>query len=271
MSCDSNCNQCGSSKACGELKKFFARGGIIKHIVGVMSGKGGVGKSTITSLLASNFNKKGYKVGILDADITGPSIPHSFGISGRLEADDNKMFIPLESKNGIKIVSTNLILENESDPVLWRGPILGGAVKQFYDSTKWGTLDYLFIDMPPGTSDVALTIFQSIPLDGIIMVTTPQSLVEMVVDKAINMAQKMNVKVLGMVENYSYVLCNECNNKIEIFGHSRLEEVSKKFDILPLGKMPIDTKLVNLMDNGKIEEYDTNELDFATSSIEAYL
>ncbi len=271
MSCDSNCSSCKSNNACGELKKFLAKGGIIKHIVGVMSGKGGVGKSTVTSLLASSLNKRGYKVGILDADITGPSIPHSFGVSGRLEANENKLFIPLTSKGGIKIVSTNLILENESDPVLWRGPILGGAVKQFYDSTKWGSLDYLFIDMPPGTSDVALTIFQSIPLDGVIMVTTPQSLVEMVVDKAINMANKMNVKVLGIVENYSYVLCNECKNKIEIFGKSRLEEVSKKYNILPLAKLPIDTKLVSLMDEGKIEEYDTEELDYAISIIETCL
>ncbi len=268
MSCDSNCSSCGSNKACGELKKFLARGGIIKHIIGVMSGKGGVGKSTVTSLLASSFNKKGYSVGILDADITGPSIPHSFGLSGRLEADENKMFIPLKSKNGIKIVSTNLILENAEDPVLWRGPILGGAVKQFYDSTKWGKLDYLFIDMPPGTSDVALTIFQSIPLDGVIMVTTPQTLVEMVVLKALNMANKMNVKVLGLIENYSYIKCPDCNKKIEIYGHSHLEEMSKKFNIYPLAKMPLEPKLVELMDQGKIEDYDTLDLDYAIEIIE---
>ena len=261
MSCDSKCSSCNSKGACGELKKFLAKGGIIKHIIGVMSGKGGVGKSTVTSLLASKLNKKGYKVGILDADITGPSIPHAFGVSGKLKADQNKMFIPLMSKNGIKIVSTNLILENNTDPVLWRGPILAGAVKQFYDSTKWETLDYLFVDMPPGTSDVALTVFQSIPLDSLIMVTTPQSLVEMVVEKALNMAQKMNVSVLGVVENYSYIECDNCKHKIEIYGKSHLLDICKKFSLNPLAQLPLDPNLVSLMDEGNIEEYETNSLD----------
>lgn len=268
MSCDSNCSSCGSSASCGELKKFFAKGGIIKHIIGVMSGKGGVGKSTITSLLANEMAKKGYRVGILDADITGPSIPKAFGVTGKLKADSNKLMIPLESSGGIKIVSTNLILENESDPVLWRGPVLGGAVKQFYDSVKWQTLDYLFVDMPPGTSDVALTIFQSIPLDGIVMVTSPQDLVSMVVEKALNMCNKMNVKVVGLVENMSYAICPCCNTKIEIYGKSHLEEVCLKYHLVPLARLAINPNIANLMDSGKIEEYRTNDLDICIKEVE---
>ena len=172
MSCDSNCNSCAKKGACGEIKRFLAKGGIIHHIIGVMSGKGGVGKSSVTALLANEMAKKGYKVGILDADITGPSIPHAFGVSGKVSGDENKLFIPHVSKRGIKIMSTNLILDDPNQPVVWRGPILASAVQQFYDSTKWGNIDYLFVDMPPGTSDVALTVYQSIPLDGIIMVTS---------------------------------------------------------------------------------------------------
>lgn len=268
MSCDSNCNSCAHGSSCGDIKKFFAKGGIIKHIIGVMSGKGGVGKSTVTSLLASQMRQKGYRVGILDADITGPSIPKAFGVSGKLKADSNKLMIPLESKSGIKIVSTNLILKNEEDPVLWRGPVLGGAVKQFYDSVKWQTLDYLFVDMPPGTSDVALTVFQSIPLDGIVMVTSPQDLVSMVVEKALNMCNKMNVKVIGLVENMSYALCPCCNTKIEIYGKSHLEDVCMKYHLIPLAKLAIDPSIANLMDSGKIEEYKTSNLEVTIKEIE---
>lgn len=269
MSCDSNCNSCSSKGACGDIKKFLAKGGIIRHIIGVMSGKGGVGKSTVTSLLANEMNKRGYRVGILDADITGPSIPHAFGVSKKLHADENKLFIPDESKNGIKIVSTNLILDDPNQPVVWRGPILASAVQQFYDSTKWGTIDFLFVDMPPGTSDVALTVYQSIPLDGVIMVTSPQSLVEMVVSKALNMANKMNVKVLGVVENMSYVKCPDCGKHIEIYGKSHLNEICEKFHLIPLAKLPIDPIVSEYMDNGNIEAYSTRDLDVALSEIEA--
>ncbi|MCR5786510.1 MAG: Mrp/NBP35 family ATP-binding protein [Acholeplasmatales bacterium] len=268
MSCTHNCDSCGSKGACGEIKKFLAKGGIIKHIIGVMSGKGGVGKSTVTSLLANEFRKKGYRVGILDADITGPSIPHSFGVSGKLDVDNNKLFLPKISKGGIKIVSTNLVLEDPEAPVLWRGPILGSAVEQFYDQTKWETLDYLFVDMPPGTSDVALTVFQSVPLDGVVMVTSPQELVSMVVAKALNMAKKMNVKVIGLVENMSYVLCPDCGKHIEIYGKSHLNNVCEEFHLIPLGRLPIDPILTNAMDNGDIESYKTNALDVAVLQIE---
>ncbi len=269
MSCDStNCSSCSSKGACGSIKKFLAKGGIIHHIIGVMSGKGGVGKSTVTSLLANEMRKKGYRVGILDADITGPSIPHSFGVSKKLVGDSNKMFIPNLSKGGIKIVSTNLILEDPNQPVVWRGPILASAVQQFYDSTKWETLDYLFVDMPPGTSDVALTVYQSIPLDGIIMVTSPQSLVEMVVSKALNMANKMNVKVLGVVENMSYIVCPDCGKKIEIYGKSHLNEICEKFHLIPLAKLPINSEVSNLMDSGNIEDFTTRDLDLTISIIE---
>lgn len=269
MSCDSNnCASCKSKGACGEIKKFLAKGGIIKHIVGVVSGKGGVGKSTVTSLLASQMAKKGYKVGILDADITGPSIPHSFGLNGKLDGDENHLMLPKVSKGGIKIVSTNLVVDDPEQPVVWRGPILGNAVKQFYDSVKWGTLDYLYVDMPPGTSDVALTVFQSIPIDGIVLVTSPQELVTMVVEKAVNMARKMNVNIIGLVENMSYVKCPCCDQKIEIYGKSHLEEVCEKYHLVPLAKLPIDPKLTNLMDSGKIEQFDTSLLDVAISQIE---
>jgi len=268
MSCDSNCSSCKLKGACGEVKKFLAKGGIIKNIIGVMSGKGGVGKSTVTSLLASEFSKKGYKVGILDADITGPSIPHAFGVSGKLSANEEKLMLPLVSKGGIKIVSTNLILDDPEQPVVWRGPILGSAVQQFYDSVKWETIDYLFVDMPPGTSDVALTVFQSIPLDGIVMVTSPQDLVSMVVEKALNMANKMNLHVVGLVENMSYALCPHCGEKIEIYGKSHLNEVCEKYHVVPLAHLPIDPKLAGYMDNGTIEDYHTNDLDVAIKEIE---
>lgn len=268
MSCTHNCNTCHSKGACGEIKKFLAKGGIIKHIIGVMSGKGGVGKSTVTSLLASEFRKKGYNVGILDADITGPSIPHSFGVFGKIEVDENKLFIPKVSKNGIKIMSTNLVLDNPMAPVLWRGPVLGSAVEQFYDQVKWETIDYLFVDMPPGTSDVALTVFQSVPLDGVVMVTSPQDLVSMVVGKALNMARKMNVKVIGLVENMSYLVCPDCGKHIEIYGKSHLDKVCSEFNLIPLAKLPIDPTLNELMDNGSIEDYNGSALEVAISEIE---
>lgn len=271
MSCTSNCKSCSSSEACGEIKKFFAKGGIIRHIIGVMSGKGGVGKSTVTCLLANEMQRRGYRVGILDADITGPSIPHAYGVSGKLRADENKLMIPLVSKNNIKIVSTNLILSDETEPVLWRGPVLGGAVKQFYDSVKWQTLDYLFVDMPPGTSDVALTVFQSIPLDGIVMVTSPQDLVSMVVEKALNMCNKMNVKVVGLVENMSYAICPCCNTKIEIYGKSHLEEVCLKYHLIPLAHLPINSNIANLMDSGKIYDYQSNDLEVCIKEIEGIM
>ncbi len=264
--CDHNCNTCGSK--CEGAPKYFKlnEASHIKHIVGVVSGKGGVGKSATTALLATAFNKQGYKVGILDADITGPSIPKSFGVKDGLKGSKSIMY-PQFSKNGIKLVSINLLLQHEDDPVLWRGPVVGSAIKQFYEDVLWEDLDYLFIDMPPGTGDVALTIFQSIPLDGVVIVSTPQDLVAMIVGKALKMANMMNIPVLGLVENMSYIKCPNCDTILEPFGPSKLDEVAKLYNITPLGKMPIDPKLATLVDQGEIEQYDTSFLNELVTSL----
>ncbi len=260
MSCDHNCNKCGSK--CDGAPSYFTlnENSKIKHIVGVVSGKGGVGKSATTSLLALTMAKLGYSIGILDADITGPSIPKGFGVKEHLSGS-NQLIYPRLTKNQIKIVSINLLLQQEDDPVLWRGPVVGGAIKQFYEDVLWEDLDYLFIDMPPGTGDVALTIFQSIPLDGLIIISTPQDLVKTIVGKAVKMANMMKINILGLVENMSYLTCPCCNKKIEPFGPSKLEEVANHFDIKPLIKMPIDPSLTSLIDQGKIEDYDTSFLE----------
>ena len=258
--CDHNCASC-SSKCEGAPKYFnLNQYSHIKHIIGVVSGKGGVGKSATTSLIASAYQKNGYKVGILDADITGPSIPKAFGVKDAISGNENLMF-PQLSTDGIKIVSINLLLPNEDDPVLWRGPVVGGAIKQFYEDVLWEDLDYLFIDMPPGTGDVALTIFQSIPLDGVIIISTPQDLVQMIVGKAVKMTNMMNIPILGLVENMSYIECPNCKTIIEPFGPSKLIDIANHFNIKPLIKMPIDPKLTTLVDAGEIEKYDTSFLN----------
>ena len=226
----------------------------IKKVIGIVSGKGGVGKSIVTSLIASVMNKKGFNVGVLDADITGPSIPKAFGIKGTIESNELGMF-PASNKNGIKIVSTNLLLEKESDPIIWRGPLIANLVKQFWTDVIWGSIDYLFIDMPPGTGDVPLTIFQSIPLNGIIVVTSPQDLVSMIVNKAVNMANKMNIPVLGIIENMSYIMCPKCGEKINIFGDSHIKNIGQSNNLKLLGNMPISSKLASYCDNGKIEDF----------------
>lgn len=226
----------------------------IKKVIGIVSGKGGVGKSIVTSLIASMMNKKGFNVGILDADITGPSIPKAFGIKGNIESNELGMF-PATSKNGIKIVSTNLLLQNESEPIIWRGPLIANLVKQFWTDVIWGNIDYLFIDMPPGTGDVPLTIFQSIPLNGIIIVTSPQDLVSMIVNKAVNMANKMDVPILGIIENMSYVICPKCEEKINVFGNSNINKVAELNNLKFLGKMPISSQLALDCDKGNIEDF----------------
>ncbi len=226
----------------------------VKRVIGVVSGKGGVGKSLVTGLLACYMQRASYKTAILDADITGPSIPKMFGITGqRLEGLGNFLF-PAETSTGIKAMSINLLLERETDPVLWRGPIIGGAIKQFWTEVNWGEIDYMFVDMPPGTGDVALTVFQSLPVDGLIIITSPQDLVSMIVSKAVKMADTMGVPVLGLVENYSYLECPDCKKKISVFGESHIDEISKAFRLPVLGKLPIDPKLAELCDAGKIEE-----------------
>ncbi|MGB9840410.1 P-loop NTPase [Thermovenabulum sp.] len=231
----------------------------IKNVVAVMSGKGGVGKSTVTGLLAVSLQREGYKVGILDADITGPSIPKMFGVKKRPE-DIGFGLMPPESSSGIRIMSLNLLLENEDDPVIWRGPLIANTIKQFWTDVVWGDLDYLLIDLPPGTSDEPLTVMQSLPINGLIIVSSPQDLVLMVVKKAIKMAEMMNIPVLGIVENYSYLVCPKCGERIEVFGESRGAEVARQAGIPFLGSLPVDYKLAQLCDRGEIESYKSDEI-----------
>ncbi|MBR2682914.1 MAG: Mrp/NBP35 family ATP-binding protein [Atopobiaceae bacterium] len=226
----------------------------IKHVIGVVSGKGGVGKSLVTGILATELVRAGKSVGILDADITGPSIPKMFGVEDkRLTAMNEQIILPAVTDSAIRIVSTNLILENATDPVLWRGPMLMGVLKQFYEDTLWGDLDYLLVDMPPGTGDVALTVFQSLPVEGVIIVSSPQDLVQMIVGKAVNMAAMMNVPVIGLIENMSYFVCPNCGEKHEIFGPSCAQETADHFGIDLLGRLPIDPAIAKICDAGTIE------------------
>ena len=225
----------------------------VKHVIGVVSGKGGVGKSLVTASLANMMAAKGYRVGILYADITGPSIPKMYGIHGPAQADDEGIY-PILADNDIKIMSINLLMPDEEAPVIWRGPVISGMVKQFWTDVIWGELDYLFVDMPPGTGDVPLTVFQSLPVEGIVIVTSPQDLVQLIVKKAYHMAKSMNIPILGVVENYSYLKCPDCGREISVFGQSRIEEVAKQLDLKILGKMPIDPKLAELSDAGKFAD-----------------
>ena len=227
----------------------------IKHVIGVVSGKGGVGKSLVCALSACELSRRHAKVAILDADITGPSIPKMFGLSGARVAVDpaHEMMVPASTAAGLKIISTNLVLEHETGPVLWRVPILMGVLKQFWEEVEWGDIDYLLVDMPPGTGDVALTVFQQLPIDGIIIVSSPQDLVQMVVAKAINMARQMDVEVLGLIENMSYIVCPDCGRRIEPFGPSRLKQTAEQFGIKALGELPIDPALAAACDAGTIE------------------
>ena len=232
----------------------LAEGSSIKHVIGVVSGKGGVGKSLVTGILATELARRGAKVGILDADVTGPSIPKMFGLAGAHAYAQDNLLVPQESRGGIKIMSANLVLEHETDPVLWRGPVVAGAIKQFWGQTAWGELDFLLVDMPPGTSDVALTVFQSLPVEGVVIVSSPQDLVQMVVGKAVNMANMMGVPVLGLVENMAYVTCPDCGKKIYPYGPSRLEETAKAFGLVELGQLGIDPALAEACDRGDFEE-----------------
>ena len=238
----------------------------IKHVIGVVSGKGGVGKSFVTSSLAVQMAKAGYKVGILDADITGPSIPKMFGAHGQLVGDEKGMY-PYETKEGIKIVSINLLMEDEEAPVVWRGPVIAGAVKQFWNEAVWGDVDYLFVDMPPGTGDVPLTVFQSLPVDGIVIVTSPQELVQMIVKKAFHMANMMHIPVLGLVENFSYLKCPDCGKKIALFGESNIDEVAAKEGTRVLGKLPLDPAYAKAADAGAFYEMGNPYLDAAVDAL----
>lgn len=238
----------------------------IKHVIGVVSGKGGVGKSFVTSSLAVQMAKAGYKVGILDADITGPSIPKMFGAHGQLVGDEKGMY-PYETKEGIKIVSINLLMEDEEAPVVWRGPVIAGAVKQFWNEAVWGDVDYLFVDMPPGTGDVPLTVFQSLPVDGIVIVTSPQELVQMIVKKAFHMANMMHIPVLGLVENFSYLKCPDCGKKIALFGESNIDEVAAKEGTRVLGKLPLDPAYAKAADACAFYEMENPYLDAAVDAL----
>ena len=257
--CNHDCSNC--SKECSEKVEIKPTEDTkIKKIIGVLSGKGGVGKSMVSSLLAVELACKGYKVGIMDADITGPSIPKMFGLNKQLFGDEKGIF-PATSTLGIKVVSINMMLENEDVPVLWRGPILGGITRQFYTEVHWGELDYLLIDMPPGTSDVAISIIQEIPVDSFVIVTTPSKLVSMVVGKAINMAKQVNKPIVGLVENMAYVKCDKCENEIQIYNNDDTNSIASKYNLEVLAKLPIDPILANFADNGEIENYNGHNLE----------
>ena len=238
----------------------------VRHVIGIVSGKGGVGKSIVTSMMSVLMRRRDYGVGVLDADITGPSIPKAFGTSGDVFSDGNGL-IPLKTKTGIQMMSVNLLLEDETRPVVWRGPVIAGTVKQFWTDVIWNDVDFMFVDMPPGTGDVPLTVFQSLPLDGIIIVTTPQELVSMIVKKALNMAQLMNIPVIGLVENMSYVKCPDCGKELHIFGESKAEELCETYGIPFLGRVPLDPNLASLCDKGIIELMENDYLDKAADAV----
>ena len=240
----------------------------VKHVIGIVSGKGGVGKSFVTASLANKMAREGKKTAIMDADITGPSIPKMFGVHGPVTGTEDGAY-PVEAEDGTKIISMNLMLDHDEDPVVWRGPVVAGVVKQFWTDIMWGDVDYMFVDMPPGTGDVPLTVFQSLPVDGIIIVTSPQDLVSMIVKKAINMAGMMNIPVLGLVENYSYLECPDCGKHINLFGESHIDEIAKEYDLPVLGKMPLDPKNAALADAGKIYENDNTYLNPAVEVLKS--
>lgn len=267
MGCTGDCSSCSSS--CSEKKDLHVpcnEYSKVKKVIGVVSGKGGVGKSLVTSMLTTAMQVKGNACGILDADITGPSIPKAFGAKG--PAMQNEMgLLPAETKTGIKLMSINLLLEKEDQPVIWRGPVISGVIQQFWQEVFWGDVDYMFVDMPPGTGDVPLTVFQSLPLDGIVIVGSPQELVGMIVEKAVKMAELMKVPVLGLVENMSYFVCPDCNKELEIFGESKVEEIAKKHNIKHIARIPINPKLAAACDKGMIELFDGDWLEDIFKSI----
>lgn len=247
-----SCEGCPSKQKTSMLEEMNSHSSI-KHVIGIVSGKGGVGKSFVTASLANQMAEKGFHVGILDADITGPSIPKMFGLTGPALADDDGIY-PMEAENGIKVMSVNLLLPKDDEPVIWRGPILANMVKQFWTDVVWGDIDYLFVDMPPGTGDVPLTVFQSLPVEGIVIVSSPQDLVRMIVMKAYKMAQMMNIKVLGVIENYSYVICPDCGKKMSIFGESHIDEIAAELNMEVLGKMPINPAYAEAADKGEFDQ-----------------
>ena len=269
--CTHDCSTCSSNCGSKDPKSLLVAphpNSKIGKVIGVVSGKGGVGKSMVTDLLAVEFARRGYHCGILDADITGPSIPKAFGITEKAQGNETTIFPVKSKKYGVDIMSINVLLENESDPVVWRGPVIGGTVRQFWSDTLWDNVDYLFVDMPPGTGDVALTVFQNIPIDGIVVVTSPQDLVSMIVGKAMKMASLMNIPVLGLVENMSYALCPDCGKKIHVFGESHIGEIAEEYHVPVLAQMPINPSLAPACDNGTVEDLDCSYLEDAALVIE---
>lgn len=257
-----SCEGCSSNQNPQSMQEAMNAYSDIRHVIGVVSGKGGVGKSFVTSTLAVQMAKAGYKVGILDADITGPSIPKMFGAHGQIVGDEKGMY-PYETPEGIKIISINLLMDDEEAPVVWRGPVIAGAVKQFWNETVWGEIDYLFVDMPPGTGDVPLTVFQSLPVNGIVVVTSPQELVQMIVKKAFHMADMMHIPVLGVVENFSYLKCPDCGKEIKLFGESHIDETAAQLGTKVLGKLPLDPEYAKKADAGAFYEMDHGYLNAA--------
>ena len=269
-SCNGNCSSCSSDCSDRKAESLLAKlnpKSTVKKVIAVVSGKGGVGKSTVTSMLAVALARKGKRVGVLDADITGPSAPTAFGVTECQGANEDGLY-PALTRGGIQVMSINLLLDNNTDPVVWRGPVIAGAVKQFWTDVIWEDVDYMFVDMPPGTGDVPLTVFQSLPVDGIVIVTSPQDLVSMIVSKAVKMANMMHIPVLGFVENYSYLQCPDCGKKIQVFGKSRLDEVAKEFDIPVLARLPIDPSIAEAYDNGLMETVDTDAVADVIAAVE---
>ena len=258
--CDGNCENCSVNNCADRIEKSKTNElSNIKRIIAVLSGKGGVGKSFVTSSIATYLNRSGLKVGILDADVTGPSIPKAFGLTEKAYGENGYIF-PVKTNGGIEVMSANLLLDNDTDPIIWRGPLLGNLVKQFFEQVAWGDLDVLLIDMPPGTGDVALTTFQSLPIDDLIIVTSPQDLVSLIVSKAIKMAEMMKIHVLGVIENMSYLICPKCEEKIALFGESKLDDFAKQMNFNILGKLPLNSVNTALMDQGEIEKISLPEM-----------
>lgn len=272
QNCSHNCEACGSNCAERTAPQSFLEkpkaGTRVKKVIGIVSGKGGVGKSLVTSLLSSSMQKRGYSCAVLDADITGPSIPRMFGIINKASSYGDGI-MPEHTKEGIKVMSVNLLLENDTDPVVWRGPIIAGMVKQFWTNVNWGEVDFMFVDMPPGTGDVPLTVFQSLPVDGIVVVTSPQELVGMIVGKAVNMAEMMNIPVLGLVENMAYYICPSCNGKHCIFGDSHVEQIAAQYGIEVTSQIPVEPALAAACDNGRIADFNAVWLDNLTNRLAA--
>ena len=266
--CNHDCGSCGQKCENRDFHEHLREGSKVKKVIGIVSGKGGVGKSLVTSLLACKMNKAGYKSAILDADITGPSIPESFGVGDKRATAENDALNPVVTDSGIQLMSMNFLLENENDPVVWRGPVIAGAVKQFWTEVVWKDVDFMFVDMPPGTGDVPLTVFQSLPVDGIIVVSSPQQLVRVIVEKAVKMANLMNIPILGLIENMSYVQCPNCDEKIHIFGESNIEAIAKNYNLPVLARIPMERQTSAAVDAGDIESVEAPYLDEAARVIE---